>query len=91
VVIGYCHIGGASVLPLEANSILIIDPDAELAFSISFESFESVAWKSGKISERIRGMNASQLDPRLVVKVRRERSPRHLCRSAIINLTSSVP
>jgi hypothetical protein len=66
MVINNLHVGrtGGAFRPVEADSPLIVDADAVLAFSISSQHFKTVARQHGKISERDGGLQTVQLHAR---------------------------
>jgi len=50
--------------PCKANPVLIVHPDAVLAFPITFERFQPVAWRHSQILQRLRTMEHSQFPER---------------------------
>jgi hypothetical protein len=54
--------------PNEANTPLCINPDAVLPFSFPGESFETIAWQLGEITERRGSFKNAQSPFRLLPK-----------------------
>jgi len=50
--------------PCEADSELIIHPDAVLPFSVTFQRFQPVAWWHSQILQRLRTMKHPQFPER---------------------------
>ena len=57
-----------AVRPLEANAVLVVDPDAELAFTVSNERFEAIAGKTAECLEIGRRFQPVQTNFRLAPK-----------------------
>jgi hypothetical protein len=49
VTIRYLNVYGVFIFPSEADSILVVDPDAVLAFAISTELFQTIAGRGIEI------------------------------------------
>jgi hypothetical protein len=49
VIIRYLSVHGVFIFPSEADSILVVDPDAVLAFAISTELFQTIAGRGIEI------------------------------------------
>ena len=52
VVIGDLNVEGVSILPAEANAVLVVDPNAVLPFAIARQGFELVAGDRGQVARR---------------------------------------
>jgi hypothetical protein len=52
VVIGDLNVGGVSILPAEANAVLVVDPNAVLPFAIARQGFKLVAGDRGQVARR---------------------------------------
>ncbi len=61
VVIRDFHIVSVPVAPFEADSILIVDPDAVLIGAITFQAFQSIARQSGEIGQMACDMEHAEL------------------------------
>jgi hypothetical protein len=70
VVVGDFDIGRPFRFPVEANSILIVDPNAELAFAVTPQRFQPVAAKRSQIFEGSRGVEPDQARSSLFFDVR---------------------
>jgi len=51
------------VLPLEADAILIIDPNAVLASPITSQALKTIAWGHGQIPQLTYPINLIELSP----------------------------
>jgi hypothetical protein len=60
VVVRDFDIGWSLGFPFEADSILIVDPDAELAFPIANQGFHSVPAERSQIFQGCRGVKPDQ-------------------------------
>jgi len=69
VVVGDFYIVGIATFPPETDSVLVIDPDAELALPITFQSFQPVTWGRFQIVKFIGGFKVVQLAPNLTLDV----------------------
>jgi len=61
VIIGDLHIVSIAVAPLEANPILIVDPNAMLMPAIAFQAFQPVARQGAKIGKLAGSIDHPQL------------------------------
>jgi len=61
VVIGYLNIVGITVTPSEADAPLIVDPNAVLPSTISFELLKSVPWWQPQICQLLGRVQYQQL------------------------------
>lgn len=61
MVIRNFHIISVAVAPFEADSVLIIDPDAVLAPAITLEGFHPVTRQSGEISQLVCSIDHAEL------------------------------
>jgi hypothetical protein len=61
VIVDDLHIVGVSVVPDEADAVLIVDPNTVLAMSIARERLESVARERRQISKFASGMELLEL------------------------------
>jgi hypothetical protein len=48
---------GIPTSPYEAYAILVVDPDAVLADSVSLQRFQSIAWENGNIRQHNSSMD----------------------------------
>jgi hypothetical protein len=55
---------GAAAVPLEADTLLIVDPDAVLTATIALQRFEPIARRSAKIAQLARGVEHVKLAAR---------------------------
>jgi hypothetical protein len=78
MVIDDLHVRCVLGFPPKTHTILIIDPDAVLAFSVSLERLETISSDFPKILNRCRGAQASEFDLRFVVKPRWQKPQRFL-------------
>lgn len=76
VVVHDLHVGGIPFTPLEADSPLIVDPDAVLASAITPESFQPVAGWHTQIEKTLGVVQHSQLSPRCLLDIP-AKSPDH--------------
>src|SRR5664279_2474654 len=60
VVAGDFDIGRSFRFPVEADSILVVDPNAELPLAAAAQRFEPIAAKRPKVVERGRGVQPDQ-------------------------------
>jgi hypothetical protein len=63
VVINNFNIVSIAVNPFEADTPLVIDPDAVLAFTASAQSFKPVAWRHKQVLKRFGSMEIIKLTP----------------------------
>jgi len=63
VVVHDLYIPGASFGPDEADPELVVDPNAMLAFPISPESLETVAWRNPEVFQGVSLVQLVQLPP----------------------------
>jgi len=64
VIVDYLDVRGSGAGPGEANSPLLVDPDAVLSNSIAAESFKSVSWRHPEVVERFGCVQHHQLPQR---------------------------
>jgi len=69
VVVGDFDIGRSFSFPFEADSILVVDPNAELAFAAAPQRFKPVAAKRSQVVQGSRGVEADQASSRLLFDV----------------------
>jgi hypothetical protein len=60
VVVGYFNVKGASGLPAETESPLVIDSDAVVSFPVSFQSFETICRWNSKVIDVFSGIKHRQ-------------------------------
>jgi len=60
MIIGDFHLECIAVPPDEADSILIVDPDAVLSCAVAFEGFQAITGEKSKIREQMRGVNLNE-------------------------------
>lgn len=53
MVVGNFYIVGIATFPPETDSVLVIDPDTELALPIAFQSFQPVIWQNCCVIEHV--------------------------------------
>ena len=53
---------GGSFLPREADSVLVVDPNAVLSFAITFQRFQPVSLRHGQIFQLARDSKPQQSD-----------------------------
>jgi hypothetical protein len=58
-----------SVDPFEANSPLLIDANTMLTFSITLQSFQTIAWRHGQIFQADSSVDQLQLLKRLLLYI----------------------
>ena len=63
------RVGGA---PDEADAPLVVDADAVLTRTGTFESLEVIAWRNTKVGERVSGINDDELSQCCALKCRRQ-------------------
>jgi hypothetical protein len=61
VVIHYLYIVCVSVLPFEADTVSIIDPNAMLALAVMFQSFQTVCRRNAKLVEFLNAVQPCEL------------------------------
>jgi hypothetical protein len=54
MIINDFHVMRIAVYPAEADSPLIVDPNAILTGAIAREFFQSIAWRHAQVVERLR-------------------------------------
>jgi hypothetical protein len=64
MIIGELDIEGVTVLESEAESPLLIDPDAPLAFAIALQRFQPVPWRNEQVLDGPGLAEVEQLAPR---------------------------
>jgi hypothetical protein len=52
------------IFPSEADAPLIVDPNTVLAFAVSAQGFELIAWRYHQVFQRTRAMKVEQLPAR---------------------------
>jgi len=72
MVVNDCDFKRIASSPAEADAPLIVDPDAMLALSVAFQSFESVSRWDAKVVQSAGAMNLNQLHSRLALQVVRQ-------------------
>src|ERR1700722_16726447 len=60
VVVGDFDIDRSFRFPVEADSILVVDPNAELPLAVADQRFEQIAAKRPKVLQRSRGVQPDQ-------------------------------
>lgn len=60
VVVGDLYIVGIAAFPSETDSILVIDPDAELPIPVAFQGLQSVARRGSQVVQLDRGLEIIQ-------------------------------
>jgi hypothetical protein len=68
VIIHDFYIVGISALPAEADSPLVVDPNAVLALSITAEFLEAIRWWNTKVIKRLRSVQYQELSQRYPLK-----------------------
>ena len=69
MVVNYLHILGALRTPDKANSPLIVDADAVLPLSISFQSFQLIAWRRAQVIKNRGPIKLLQLSKRRALNI----------------------
>lgn len=64
MVVNDLHLLWSGVCPYEADAPLVIDSDAVLSGTITFQRLESVSWREPKILQRLGGANLTKLSQR---------------------------
>jgi hypothetical protein len=67
MVIGNLNLEGIAITPYEADTVLVVDPDAMLSCTVTLERFQSIAGENRQIREQKSGMDLHELslnDPR---------------------------
>jgi hypothetical protein len=54
MVVGNFHVAGVSILPDEADVVLVVNPDAVLPFPLAFQGFQAIAWNRLQVAKRSR-------------------------------------
>jgi|TARA_Y100000031_G_scaffold126594_1_gene143796 hypothetical protein len=72
MVVGDTHAVGVSILPLEANSPLVVDADTVLALSVAFLLLKVVAWNCRKVRKAFGAMQDRELPLRPTLDVARK-------------------
>src|SRR5260370_3641408 len=75
VVIGDFDIGRSFRFPVEADSILVVDPNAELAFAASAQGFKPIAAKRPKVLQRSGGIEPDQARSSLLFNIHQFNEP----------------
>ena len=60
MIIGDFHLECVALSPDEADSILIVDPDAVLSCAIALKRFQAIAGEKSKIREHVRDVNLNE-------------------------------
>ncbi|AOW93857.1 hypothetical protein BFN03_17570 [Rhodococcus sp. WMMA185] len=60
VVVGDFHIAGAARGPDETDPPLIVDSDAVLPLTVSYQLFQPVTWRNAKVVDVVRGVEDQQ-------------------------------
>jgi len=72
VVIDDFDIPGVAVIPFEADSPLIIDSDAVLAFPVILQLLEAIAWRDSEVIEADGSMDLEEFSQGHPVDLRRQ-------------------
>jgi hypothetical protein len=72
VVIDYFNVERVALLEAEADSPLIVDPDAPLTFSVMLQSFQPVRGREAQIIQRCRRIELRQPHRRSLSDLRRQ-------------------
>jgi hypothetical protein len=67
MVIGYFHVKSVTLPPSKTNPPLIVDPNTVLSFPVSFESLQTVAWKSCEVLQRQSARQKQKFSSRLTL------------------------
>jgi len=59
--IGNLNFEGIAITPNEADTILVVDPDAMLSCAVTLERFQAIAGKNCQIREQQGGMDLYEL------------------------------
>lgn len=59
MIIGDLNVESVAVTPYEADPVLVVDPNAMLPFSVTFESFQAIAGKNRRVRK---GVSSVDLD-----------------------------
>jgi hypothetical protein len=93
MVVGNLDVEGVSILPAEADAVLVVDSDAVLPFSVALQGFELVAGNRGQIAQRGCAVQMEQLADRDLldcVKLSRELLLEDLFRCNVSKRTNHV-
>jgi hypothetical protein len=72
VIVNHFHIVRIPASPDKTDAVLIVDANAVLAFPVTAQSFQPVAWRHGQILQRQRGIQNIQFLHRLPVQISRQ-------------------
>jgi hypothetical protein len=61
MVIGNFNLEGIAITPCEADSVLVVDPDAVLSCSVTLERFQVIARENRQIREQKSSMELREL------------------------------
>jgi hypothetical protein len=61
MVIGNLNLEGIAITPYEADSVLVVDPDAALSCPVTLERFQSIAGENRQIREQKSNMDLYEL------------------------------
>jgi len=61
MVIRNFNLEGIAITPYEADSVLVVDPDAVLSCAVALERFQAIAGENRQIREQKSGMNLCEL------------------------------
>src|SRR3990172_4207303 len=70
VVVADLDVMGVSVLPAEADSPLVVDPNAVLADAVPGEALQAVPWRHAELVQSLGGVHEQQLAVRSSLHVR---------------------
>lgn len=70
MIVGYLHVMGAILFPMEANAPLPVDADAVLAFAIPAQSFQAIPRNGSKYLQADCGIKHDQLPPGSFLQLR---------------------
>lgn len=64
MVVGNLNVEGVSILPAEADAVLVVDPDTVLPLSVAFQCLKLVSGDRGQVAQRRCPVQVEQLSDR---------------------------
>src|ERR1700693_6511149 len=83
VIVDDLDVFGFAFDPAEANSPLVVDPDAHLAGAAALQGFEPVARRIAQVIDRERRLHLAELAQRAILNLARKRAARLALRDAL--------
>ncbi|KPF46613.1 hypothetical protein IP76_06520 [Rhizobium sp. AAP43] len=65
-------IAWSSIMPVEANAPLVVDPYAVLAEPVTFQGFQPIAWRNAEVLQDPRVVDQTEFSQRNSLNVRRK-------------------